>query len=167
MTCAFIILVLPVAPFKPSSQNAGHISGPNQVWRSVQQYAYWALGEYIHLWLDQEGLDTTYCYEFVAFHNPKLDRAPLAITAIMSRLLDAMWTEQGCLQLSATESLYKVASFAISLCSAGNVQLNTCGILSFIKHEFNAVLSSIYGLEQSYSSGNFMRSKYLKKYFCA
>lgn len=117
-----------------------------QVMRGLHQHSYWVLGEYIHLWVDVSSLRNAYCFENVAYHGERT-----AITEIMPRILNAMWIERGSVQLSALEALYKVALYASKL-SAGDPNQEPFGIVSYIRHEMNAFLGSIVGVDASYDN---------------
>ena len=75
-----------------------------------------------------------------------------AITEIMPRLLNAMWIERGSVQLSALEALYKVAVYAAKL-RERDPNKEPFGIISYIRHEMNAFLGSIVGVDESYDNG--------------
>ena len=138
---------------------AEHDMSAAQVLRGVQQVALWMIGEYVYLWMDECSLLNAYCFEYVAYHKEKT-----AITEIMQILISTIWTEQSCIQLTALEALYKVAIHAVNMSgdySQKTGQNNVFGIVSYIRHEFHAVLPAAIGFDQAY-----MNNGVIVKYLC-
>ena len=114
-----------------------HGLSPAQNFRGLQQYAYWMVGEYIFLWLDKECLRNAFCFEFVAYCGERT-----AVVEIVTRLVRAMWIDQGDLQLRSLESLYKVAAAAVKLSD------EELGVVSYIRHEICAFLAAAVGVDE-------------------
>lgn len=114
-----------------------------QILRGLQLHSFWMLGEYIHLWIDEFSLQNAYCFEYVAYNVERV-----AVTEIMPRLLKGGWIEHGSVQLSALEALYKIAAYAVKL-SSESEKKPTFGIISFIRHEMNAILGAYIGADDA------------------